>query len=123
MLIPPQLRPGVVAPPCPSQTRVIRHRIRGFVLLLRVLLLCFHTAAHADKALPQPPDAQRPAPSFLETAATDFANSHPFHAVEGIAPLREARGMRPAPEPARPAPASVGAVAPVQATIRRVNAP
>ena len=122
MLIPPQLRPGVVAPPRPSQARIIRYRIRGFILLLRVLLLCFHTAAHADKALPAP-SAPHPTASFLEAVATDYANSHPFNTVEGIAPVREPRAVStdPAPMPQAPASAAVN-VAPPAANIRRVNA-
>jgi len=123
MLIPPQLRPGVVAPPRPSQARTIRYRIRGFVLLLRVMLLCFHTAAHADKALPAP-TAPHPAPGFLEAVATDYANSHPFHAVEGIAPVREPRAVpaEPAPVPQTPVPAALNVSPPAASNIRRVNA-
>ncbi|PLP99614.1 hypothetical protein [Cupriavidus pauculus] len=122
MLIPPLLRPGVVALPRPSQARVIRYRIRGFILLLRVLLLCFHTAAHADKALPAPA-APRPAPNFLEAVATDYANSHVFYAVEGIVPVREPRAAPAEPAPAPQTPASAAAiVSPAAANIRRVNA-
>lgn len=125
MLIPPQLRPGVAAPPRPNQARLIRYRIRGFILLLRVLLLCLHTAAHADKALPAPA-AARPATNFLEAAATDYANSHPFHTVEGIAPVREAReprAMPGEPVPIPPTPASAATIiSPPAANIRRVNA-
>jgi len=127
MLIPPQLRPGVVAPPRP-QVRLIRYRIRGFVLLLRVLTLCIHTGAHADKALPPLP-AVPPMPGFLEAVAADYANSQPFNAVEGFAPVREPRTVRsdlaPAP-PVPPTPQAPPSAAPQLATppgnIRRVNA-
>lgn len=125
MLIPPPLRLGVVAPRCRVPMRVIRYRIRGFVVLLRVLLLCFHAAAHADKALPPP---VRPATDFLDAVALDFANSHPFHAVEGIAPVRESHAIRsdarsePTPAPAAPAP-QVNTLPPAPANFRRVNAP
>lgn len=122
MLIPPQLRPGVVAPPRTSHARVIRYRIRNVILLLRVLLLCFHAGAHADKALPAPP-AQRPTSNFLEAVAVDYANSQLFHAVEGIAPEREPRAMRPEPTPMPQAPASAAAiVTPPAGNVRRVNA-
>ncbi|KAI3590568.1 hypothetical protein D9X30_4053 [Cupriavidus sp. U2] len=120
MLIPPQLRPGVVAPPPHGQAHIIRYRIRDVILLLRVLLLCFHTAAHADKALP-PPAAPRPT-NFLEAVATDYANSHPFHTVEGIAPVREPHAVPGDPAPVPPAPASPAAnVSPPATNIRRVN--
>ena len=127
MLIPPQSRLGVVAPPFPHQARVIRSRIRGFILLLRVLLLCFHTAAHADKVLPAPTEP-RNAPGFLESVAIDYAHSHPFNAVEGIAPVREphataAAGSGPEPTPLPPAPASAAVnVTPPAANFRRGNA-
>lgn len=122
MLIPPQLRPGVVAPPRPSHARIIRYRLRGFILLLRVLLLCFQTAAHADKALPTAP-APNAAPGFLEAVAVDYANSQVFNAVEGIAAVREPRAVRSGPSPAPSAPASnPSTVTPAPANIRRVNA-
>ena len=122
MLIPPQLRPGVVAPSRPSQVRIIRYRIRGFILLLRVLLLCFHTAAHADKALPAPAEARPPA-NFLEAVAIDYANSHLFNTVEGIAPVREPRAVpgEPAPVPQPPSSAATNGPPPA-GNFRRVNA-
>lgn len=122
MLIPPQLRLGAVVPPRLAHARVIRHRIRGFVLLLRVLLLCMHTAAHADKVLPasSAPSAPRTASNFLEAVATDYANSQVFHAVEGIVPVRETRALPAEPSPQTPV--SSNAILPAApANIRRVN--
>lgn len=121
MLIPPQPRPGVVAPPRPGHARIFRYRLRGFILLLRVLLLCFHTGAHADKALPTAP-AQSTTPNFLEAVAVDYANSQLFNAVEGLAPVREPRAVRHEPFPAPQTPASATTVTAPPANIRRVNA-
>lgn len=122
MLIPPRLRPGVTAPSRPGNSRIFRHRIRGFVLLLRVLLLCFNTAAHADKALPVTP-TQKPASNFLEAVATDYAHSQLFNTVEGIAPVREPRAVRDDSPPAPPqAPAPINVMTPAQGNLRRVNA-
>lgn len=126
MLIPPQLRPGVVAPPRLSRPS-IRYRIRGVILLLRVLMLCFHTAAHAETVLPAATNAataaERPASSFLESVAVDYANSQIFHTVEGIAPVREPRAVRGESAPASQAPAPVPTLRPPTGTLRRVNAP
>ncbi|RZT39486.1 hypothetical protein [Cupriavidus agavae] len=121
MLIPPQLRPGVVAPPRPSHPPVIRYRIRGLIVLLRVLMLCFHTAALADKALPPPPAS----PNFLDAVAADYANSQLFHAVEGIAPVRPERatpGDRAAPAESASQATPRTPLTPPPASLRRVNA-
>ncbi len=133
MLIPPKLRPGVAVPPRSSRPPAIRYRIRGVILLLRVLLLCFHTAAHADTALPPVPasaaaqtasvSASTSASAFLEAVAVDYANSQLFHAVEGIAPVRQPRAERNEPAPASQAPAPATAVIrPPSGNLRRVNA-
>ncbi|MDT6961109.1 hypothetical protein QTN24_06350 [Cupriavidus sp. SZY C1] len=125
MLIPPQPRPGAVAPRLPPEARFFRYRLRGFILLLRVLLLCWHAGAHADRPLPNPP-AQPTLPNFLEATAVDYAHSQLFNTVEGIAPVREPRSARPEPSPG-PAPSSPAAGAPMLAppsgNLRRVNAP
>ncbi|WP_137928529.1 hypothetical protein [Cupriavidus sp. 2SB] len=126
MLIPPQLRPGVVAPPRPHHPPVIRYRIRGIVLLLRLLMLCLHAAALADSVLP-PPSVQRP--GFLEDTAAHYAHSDIFNAVEGIAPVRPGRMERSEPSaaqpvrPASPTPPTATTLAPAPANVRRVKAP
>jgi len=124
MKIPPQLRPGVIAPPRPGHAPAIRYRLRSWILLLRVLVLCFHTAAHAQPVSPattQVTPEQKFAPGYLEAVATGYDNGQAFNAAEGIAPVRQPRAVRTEPAPPMPAPAPAAVMTPASGNLRRIS--
>jgi len=124
MKIPPQLRPGVTTPPRLGHAPAIRYRLRTWILLLRVLALCFHTAAHAQPVLPpaaQVTPEQKFAPGYLEAVATGYDNGQAFNAAEGIAPVRQPRAVRTEPVRATPAPGPAPAITPASANLRRTS--
>ncbi|MGO4762842.1 hypothetical protein AB4120_09880 [Cupriavidus sp. 2KB_3] len=136
MKIPPPLRPADAAPlyqPRPLTPRTppaVLYRMRGGILLLRVLALCAHTAVYAQPAL-APATAVTPeqkfSPGYLEAVSTGYENGQALGAVEGIAPVRAPRAERTDPAPAAPAtpsaPMSPGAVlAHPPGSLRRVTA-
>lgn len=142
MKIPPQLRPtdptplyqprplGPLGPLGPLTPLAVLYRMRGGILLLRVLALCAHTAVYAQPALAPAPAVtpeQKFSPGYLEAVSTGYENGQALGAVEGIAPLRPPRAERPDPTPAAPAapaapmiPAAVLAHPP--GSLRRVTA-
>ena len=124
MKIPPQLRPGVLAPPRLGPAPVFRYRLRTWILLLRVLALCFHTAAHAQPALPpatRVTPEQKFAPGYLEAVATGYDNGQAIITAEGIAPVRPPRALRSDPAPAMPAPRPAPVATPASANLRRIS--
>ena len=125
MKIPPQLRPGVLAPPRLGPAPAIRYRLRTWILLLRVLALCFHTAAHAQPALPPAPQVrpeQKFASGYLEAVATGYDNGEAFNAAEGIAPVRQSRALRAEPAPVMPVPSSASMLIPASVDQRARHA-
>ncbi len=124
MKIPPQLRHGVPAPPRLSLGPNIRYRLRAWILLLRVLALCIHTAAHAQPALPPAPQVtpeQKFAPGYLEAVATGYDNGQAINAAEGIAPLRQPRAAVTEPAPPTPAPGPTSPVTAMPGHLRRIS--
>jgi len=124
MKIPPQLRPGVIAPPRLGHAPTIRYRLRTWILLLRVLALCFNTAAHAQPVSPpaaQVTPEQKFAPGYLEAVATGYDNGQAFNAAEGIAPVRQPRTVRTEPAPAAPAPSPTPTTSPAPGNLRRIS--
>lgn len=133
MKIPPQLRPTDAAPLhqprplSPLAPLALLYRMRGGILLLRVLALCAHTAVYAQPA-PAPAPAVTPeqkfSPGYLEAVSTGYENGQALGAVEGIAPVRATRTERTDPAPAAPStpmiPAAVLAHPP--GSLRRVTA-
>ncbi|CAG2135192.1 hypothetical protein LMG19282_01043 [Cupriavidus campinensis] len=134
MKIPPQLRPTDAAPLhqprplSPLTPLAVLYRMRGGILLLRVLALCAHTAVYAQPALaPAVTPEQKFSPGYLEAVSTGYENGQALGAVEGIAPVRPPRAERTDPAPAAPAtpsapriPAAVLAHPP--GSLRRVTA-
>lgn len=133
MKIPPPLRPADAAPLhqprplTPLTPLAVLYRMRGGILLLRVLALCAHTAVYAQPAL-APATAVTPeqkfSPGYLEAVSTGYENGQALGAVEGIAPVRPPRAERTDPAPATPsAPMIPGAVlAHPPGSLRRVTA-
>ncbi|MGO4280756.1 hypothetical protein [Cupriavidus sp. RAF20_2] len=133
MKIPPQLRPTDAAPLhqprplSPLTPLALLYRMRGGILLLRVLALCAHTAVYAQPALAPAPAVtpeQKFSPGYLEAVSTGYENGQALGAVEGIAPVRATRTERTDPAPAAPStpmiPAAVLAHPP--GSLRRVTA-
>lgn len=108
MQIPPQIRPTDAAPfapalPRPASPIALLYKMRGGIMLLRVLALCAHTAAYAQPATSLVTPEQKFSPGYLEAVSSGYENGQPAAPVEGLAPVRPTRAERAESAPAAPA--------------------